>query len=60
MTFSHQSVVNLLKIESKRELVFDVEELSEYYRYDEQFIEIGDKSLPKAQLIDIMSNQTSC
>ena len=42
----------LLKVESKRELVFDVEELSGYYGYDEQFIKIKDKYLPKAQLVD--------
>ena len=58
VTLSHQGVANILKVESGRELVFDVEKLSGYCGYDEQFIKIGDKTLPKAQLIDIISNQT--
>ena len=58
VTLSYQSVANLLKTESQKELVFDVEELSGYYGYDEQFIDIKGTSLPKAQLVDIISNQT--
>jgi len=58
VTLSHQSVANLLKVKSERELVFDVEKISGYCAYDEQYIDIDDESYPKAQLVDIVSNQT--
>ena len=58
VTLSHQSVANALKIENTRELSFDVGDLSGYYGYDEQFIDIGGVSLPKAKLVDIVTNQT--
>jgi len=58
VTLSHQSVANHLSVDSDKEIVFEVEEHSGYYGYDEQFITIGKESLPKAQLIDIISNQT--
>jgi len=58
VTLSHQSVANLLKVESGHELVFDVEKISGYIGYDEQHLDIGGKPCPKAQLVDIVSNQT--
>jgi hypothetical protein len=57
-TLCHQSVANHLAVEAENELTFDVEELSGYFGYDEQFLEIGDKSYAKAQLVDVVSNQT--
>ena len=58
VTLSHQSVANLLSVGFVRELTFDVEELSGYTEYDEQFIQINGKSRPKAQLLDAVTNQT--
>jgi hypothetical protein len=58
ITLSHQSVSNHLTVKSVSELTFDVEELSGYFGYDEQFVKIGKKHFPKAQLVDLVSNQT--
>ena len=45
-------------MDSKNELVFDMGKSSGYLAYDEQFITIGKDSVPKAQIIDILNNQT--
>jgi len=58
VTLSHQSVLNIVNFDINDEIVFDVEELSGYIEYDEQFIDIDGKSLPKAQLLDAITNQT--
>jgi transposase-like protein len=64
ISLSHQSIVNILDVGDTNEITFDVEELSGYVIYDEQFIALFDKetkktkSHPKAQLLDAVTNQT--
>jgi transposase-like protein len=64
ITLSHQTLANIYHIGNTNEISFDIEELSGYVLYDEQFIDIIDKdkskvkSLPKAQLVDAVTNQT--
>ena len=58
VTLSHQSIANLLNVKSEGELVFDVETISGYIAYDEQHLDIDGEHYPKAQLLDIVSNQT--
>jgi len=57
-TVSHQTVLNLVNEVTTNEIVFDVDELSGFIEYDEQFLNIGGEDLPKAQLLDAITNQT--
>ena len=55
MTLSHQSVMNILNIGDDEEITFDVEEISGYIEYDEQFPEINGEKIPKGQLLDAVT-----
>jgi hypothetical protein len=55
---SHQSIQSILNEEKTDEMSFDIGELSGYYVFDEQHPKINGIEMRKAQLIDVVKNQT--
>jgi len=58
VTLYHQSVANHLTVESENELIFDVDKSSGYHSLRWTIHYYCKDSVPKAQLIGILNNQT--